>query len=53
MQVKKSSKPKRASSEQGIPKLDLDPVFYREVVLSDLPSQYTEGIESWADFEYA
>ena len=32
---KKSSKPKRASSEQGISKPD--PVFYREVDLSDFP----------------
>ena len=34
----KSSNPKRASSEQGISKTDhADPVFYREVDLSDFP----------------
>ena len=44
MQVKKSSKPKEASSEQGKSKSDQDPILYREVDMSDFPSQYTEDI---------
>ena len=42
MQVKKSSKPKRASFDQDKQQTDSDPVFYREVDMSDLPSQYAE-----------
>ena len=38
MQVKKSSKPKGDSSEPNKSKLDPDPVFYREVDMSDLTS---------------
>ena len=37
VQVKKSSKPKRASSDQDIRWTDPDPVFYREVDMSDCP----------------
>ena len=44
MQVKKSFK--RASYEQGIAKSDPEPVFYREVDSSYLPSQYTKDIET-------
>ena len=47
MQVKKSSKPKGASSEPNISKLDPDPMFYREVDMSDLPSQCTEDFETF------
>ena len=42
MEVKKSSKPKGASSEQDKQQTDPEPAFYREVDMSDLPSQYTE-----------
>ena len=47
MQVKKSSKPKGASSEQDKKQTDPDPVFYWEVDTSDLPSQYAEDIEAF------
>ena len=47
VQVKESSKPKGASSEQDNQKSDPDPVFYREVDMSDLPSQYTEDIDTF------
>ena len=40
-----SSKPKRASSEQG--KQNSDPVLNREVDMYDLPSQYTKDIETF------
>ena len=45
--IKKSSKPQRAPSEQDQQQLDPDPVFYREVDMSDLPSQYAEEIETF------
>ena len=47
MQVKKSSKPKVSSSEQDKQQSDPSPVFYREVDMSDLPSLYTEDIETF------
>ena len=47
VQVQKSSKPKRAPSDQDKPQTDPDPVFYREVDMSDLPSQYAEDIETF------
>ena len=47
VQVKKSSKPKGASTEQGKQKSDPDPVLYRDVNMSDLPSQCTEDIETF------
>ena len=47
VQVKKSSKPKGASSQQGKQNSDPDPVLFREVDMSDLPSQYTEDIETF------
>ena len=47
MQVEKSSMPKGASYEQDKQKSDPDPVLYREVDMSDLPSQYTEDIETF------
>ena len=47
VQVKDSSKPKGASSEQDNRSRCC---FYREVDMSDLPSQYVEDIETfWAD----
>ena len=45
--VKKSPKPKGDSSEPNKSKLDPDLMFYREVDMSDLPSQYTEDIETF------
>ena len=47
VQVKKSSHPKRAPSEQDKQQTDPDPVFYMEVDMSDLPSQYTEEAETF------
>ena len=47
MQVKKSSKHKGASDEQDKQKSDPDPVFYMEVGMSDLPSQYIEDIKTF------
>ena len=49
VKVKKSSKPKRASSHDTS-KSDPDPAFYQEVDMSDLPSQYTENIETFRQF---
>ena len=46
MQVKKS-KPKGASDEQDKQQTDPDPVFYSEVDMSDLPSQYAEDIQTF------
>ena len=47
IQFKKSSKPKRAPDEQDKQQTDPDPVFYREVDMSDLPSQYAEDIKTF------
>ena len=52
VQVKKSSKPKGDSSEQNKPKLDPDPVLYREVDMSHLLSQYTANIETFRQILY-
>ena len=46
-QVKKSSKPKRASDDQDKQQTDSDSVFYRKIDMSDLPSQYAEDIETF------
>ena len=43
--VKKSAKPQQALSEQDQQEDNPDPVFYREVDVSDLPSQYAEEVE--------
>ena len=45
IQVKKSAKPKRAPSEKDTQQKDPNPVFYREVDMSDLPLQYADEIE--------
>ena len=45
--VKKSAKPQQAPSEQDQQQDNTDPVFYREVDLSDLPSQYAEEVETF------
>ena len=44
--VKKSAKSLKAPSEQD-QQDNPDPVFYREVDMSDLPSQYTEEVETF------
>ena len=46
VQVKKSSKQKEDSPDYNKSN-DPDPILYREVNLSDLPSQYTEDIETF------
>ena len=42
-----SSKPSGAISDQDQPKHDPDPPYYREVALSDVPSQYTEKVDTF------
>ena len=46
----RSSKPSRAQpsgavSDQDLPQHDPDPPYYREVALSDMPSQYAEEVD--------
>ena len=45
--MKRSAKPPRAHSEQDQPQHDPDPLFYREVAMADLPSQYAEEVETF------
>ena len=45
--VKKSTKPQQAPSEPEHLQDSTDPVFYREVDMSDLPSQYAEEVETF------
>ena len=45
VQIQKSSKSKGTFSQQGNP--NPDPVYFREVHMSDLPSQYTGDIETF------
>ena len=40
--MKRSSKPPKAPFEQDQPQHDPDPLFYRELAVADLPSQYAE-----------
>ena len=47
----RSSKPSRAqpsgaASDQDLPQHDPDPPYYREVALSDIPSQYSEEVDT-------
>ena len=42
----RSSKPSRVPSDQDQPQHDPDPLFYREVAMADLPSQYAEEVET-------
>ena len=42
-----SSKPPRAPSEQDQQQHDPDPLFYTEVAMADLPSQYAEEVETF------
>ena len=43
----RSSKPSRAPGDQDQPQHDPDPLFYREVAMADLPSQYAEEVETF------
>ena len=40
------AQPSGAISDQDQPRHDPDPPYYREVALSDVPSQYTEEVSS-------
>ena len=42
-----SAHKKRSTSEQDQPQHDPDPLFYREVVMAELPSQYAEEVETF------
>ena len=44
---KRSSQPPRAPSELDQPQNDPHPLFYREVAMADLPSQYAEEVETF------
>ena len=43
----RSSKPSGAVSDQDLPQHDPDPPYYREVALSDIPSQYAEEVDTF------
>ena len=43
----RSSKPSGAISDQDRPQHDPDPPYYREVALSDIPSQYAEEVDTF------
>ena len=43
----RSSKPSGALSDQDQPQYDPDPPYYREVALSDIPSQYAEEVDTF------
>ena len=43
----RSSKPSGAHSDQDQPQHDPDPPYYREVALSDVPSQYAEEVDTF------
>ena len=43
----RSSKPSGALSDQDQPEHDPDPPYYREVALSDIPSQYAEEVDTF------
>ena len=45
--VKKSAKPQQAPSEHDQQQDSTDPVFHREVDMSDLSSQYSEEVETF------
>ena len=45
--IKRSTKPQQAPSEPEHQQDSTDPVFYREVDMSDLPSQYAEEVETF------
>ena len=41
------AQPSGALSDQDQPLYDPDPPYYREVALSDVPSQYTEEVDTF------
>ena len=43
----RSSKPSGAVSDQDLPQHDPDPPYYREVSLSDMPTQYAEEVDTF------
>ena len=45
--IKKSTKPQQAPSEPEHQQDSTDPVFYRQVDMSDLPSQFAEEVETF------
>ena len=46
--IKKSTKPQQEAPDEPEHQQDsTDPVFYREVDMSDLPSQYAEDVETF------
>ena len=45
--MQRSSKSSRTPSDQDQPQHDPDPLFYREVAMADLPSQYAEEVETF------
>ena len=46
-QIKKSTKPQQQAPPEPEHQDSTDPVFYREVDMSDLPSQYAEKVETF------
>ena len=45
--IKKSTKPQQKAHPEPEHQDSTDPVFYREVDMSDLPSQYAEEVETF------
>ena len=45
--MERSAQPPRAPSELDQPQHDPDTLFYREVAMADLPSQYAEEVETF------
>ena len=45
--IKKSTKPQQAPFEPEHQQDSTDPVFYREVIMCDLPSQYAQEVETF------
>ena len=41
------AQPSGAASDQDLPQHDPDPPYYREVALSDMPSQYSEEVDTF------
>ena len=41
------AQPSGAASDQDLPQHDPDPPYYREVALSDIPSQYSEEVDTF------
>ena len=41
------AQPSGAASDQDLPQHDPDPPYFREVALSDIPSQYAEEVDTF------